>query len=170
MAERVFDTSGLRDRDKQFLDRRRVIWETGFRPAYVAVNVDDVPVYLSWFIGHDHAELARSYWGPLFPEIVPELMIGEGAWVPPDYRKRGVMREGMYVCTEAAKADFAPGVRYVVAYAEHTNSGAVVGTHYAGFDVVSRRTETWRMGRRSVSFEPATEGDFSVFDDIDLTS
>ncbi len=164
LAERTFNTDGMKDRDKQFLDRRRAIWEEGFQGAYVAVDPDGEPAYLQWFIPHTQAAKVKSYWGPLFPDFGADTLIVEGAWIPPAFRKKNVMGEGLYLTSEAAKAGSPDVVRYATCYPEAANKGAVLGTHSGGYDVFEKRTETWKYGRRSVDFVPATEADFAVFD------
>ena len=61
LAEILFDTEGLKDRDRQFLDRRCAIWDEGFEGAYVAVDPDGQPAYLQWFIPHTQAPKVRAY-------------------------------------------------------------------------------------------------------------
>ncbi len=165
LAARVFDRRGLEPRDQQLLERRHALWQAGFDGGYVALTSDGEPAYLSWFIPHYQADKVRDYWGPLF-RFGPDTLIGEGAWVSPKFRGFGLMAMGHYVLTEAAKADAAPGVRYVTAYAESKNRGASHGTYRAGYEVFTRRIETWRLGKRFVRFEPASIGDFPVFDGI----
>ncbi|MEE9413817.1 MAG: hypothetical protein V3V01_00950 [Acidimicrobiales bacterium] len=164
LATRLFDSKGLKDRDKQFLDRRRTLWEEGFEGGYVAVDPQGEPAYLQFFIPHSQADKVRSYWGPLFPDFGPETLIVEGAWIPPGHRKKNVMGSGLHLVTELAKQRSPDVVRYGLCYPEAANKGAVLGTRSGGYDVVEKRTETWKFGRRSVSFEPAGEANFSVFD------
>ncbi len=163
LAEVLFDTDGLKDRDKQFLDRRCRLWKEGFTGAYVAVDPDNQPAYLQWFIPHTQAPKVKAYWGPLFPEFGADTLIVEGAWIPPAFRKKNVMGEGLWLTSEAAKANSSDVVRYAMCYPEATNKGAVLGTYSGGYDVFQKRTETWKFGRRSVKFTPATEADFDVF-------
>ncbi len=163
LADRLFDTTGLKDRDKQFLDRRRAIYEAGFLGGWVAVDPDGAPAYLQWFIPHSQAAKLKDYWGPLFPDYGPETLIVEGAWIPPAFRKRNVFSEALYILSDAAKAASPDVVRYATCYPEAANKGAVIGTRGSGYDVFEKRTETWKYGRRSVTFVPATEADFTVF-------
>ena len=164
LAKVLFDTTGMKDRDKQFLDRRRLLWDEGFKGAYVAVDPDNQPAYLQWFIPHTQASKVKAYWGPLFPDYGADTLIVEGAWIPPAFRKKNVMGEGLWLTSEAAKAASPEVVRYATCYPEAANKGAVLGTHSGGYDVFQKRTETWKYGRRSVEFVAATEADFSVFD------
>lgn len=164
LANKLFDTAGLKVRDRQFLDRRRALWDEGFEGGYVAVDPDGEPAYLQFFIPHSQAALVKSYWGPLFPDFGPETLIVEGAWIPPAFRKQNVMGHGLHLVTEAAKERSPDVVRYALCYPEAANRGAVLGTRSGGYDVIEKRTETWKLGRRSVSFEAAGEADFAVFD------
>lgn len=165
IAKVLFDTDGLKDRDKQFLDRRRQIWDEGFKGAYVAVDPDGQPAYLQWFIPHTQASKVKAYWGPLFPDYGADTLIVEGAWIPPAFRKKNVFGEALWLVSEVAKANSPDVVRYATCYPEAANKGAVLGTHASGYDVFEKRTETWKYGRRSVNFTPATEADFSLFDE-----
>ncbi|MEM7338515.1 MAG: hypothetical protein AAF467_07710 [Actinomycetota bacterium] len=161
IALRLFDAEGLDDRDRQFLDRRRALWEQGFRGGWV-VLVGDEPAYLQFYLGSGQNDLIRSYWGPLFPWLADDTLLAEGAWVPPAFRTRGLMAHALSVTTAAAVQAAGPSIRYVICYPEEANKGAVIGSHQAGFDVVERRIETWRWGRQEVVFEPATIDDIAV--------
>ncbi len=161
-ADRVFDSSGLKERDRQFLDRRRAIWDAGFRNAYTAVDPDGVPTAFSFFIHHEQNDKMADYFGPLFQNTGPDTMLAEGAWVPPEFRGRGVWGEGFRLLSEAAHDDADSGVNFAVCYAEAGNYGAAMGVYDAGYEIFQKRTETWSLGRRSVTFEPANKRTFGT--------
>lgn len=78
MAKRVFDTTGLDERDRALLERRRVIWEAGFDGGFVAVDRYGTPAYLQWFLGHQDRDRIRAHWGPLFPPLPADTLLVEG--------------------------------------------------------------------------------------------
>ncbi len=164
LASKLFEDGTVEGRDLLYLSRRRSMWEHGFLGGYVAVDPDGEPVFLQFYIPHSQQPLVREYWGPLFPELGPDSFLVEGAWVPPRYRRRGIMASAMHAVSEAAKADGPDSVRYGVTFAEVANRGATFGCRDAGFDIFQRRVETWRFGRLSVRFEQAIEADYPHLD------
>ena len=128
-----------------------------------ALDPEDTPVFLSFFVHNSQAQQIADYWGPLFQNYGPDTMLGEGAWIPPTFRKLGVFGEGFHLTSEAAQA--ASGVRYGICYTEEANRGAIVGVYHAGYEVHQLRTETWKLGRRSVTFEPATDAQHQLLAD-----
>ncbi|MEM7275961.1 MAG: hypothetical protein AAF547_22990 [Actinomycetota bacterium] len=164
LAAVTFDPTGLGDRDRHYLERRRAIWDAEIRGAWVAIDPDGRPAYLQWLIPSDQAERVAEYWGPLFPELAPDTLLVEGAWIPPAFRGQKVMGDGLFLVSEAARAAAGPAVRYALCYPEADNRGVVLGSRSAGYRVVERRVESWRLGRRSVRFEPAGEEAFPVFE------
>ena len=159
LADALFNVTGLDGRNRMFLDRRRAMWEAGFRGGYVVVDPDDKPVFLQFFIPSEQKALASHHWGGLFPPIRPDTMLVEGAWIPPEFRGRKVMALAMFRIAEAAKADSPASVRYAETYIEIGNRGAERGCLAAGFEVFSRRVETWRLGRHTFTFEDVAPED-----------
>lgn len=157
LASALFDIPNLDSQNRLYLDRRKAMWDMGFSGGYVAVDADGRPAYLQFFIPHEQAELAHQHWGDLFPAFGPDTLLVEGAWVPPDYRGRRVMAQGMYMISEAAKANSPEQVRYADTYVDVGNRGAKAGCLEAGFSVFQRRVESWRFGRHTFRFEDAVE-------------
>lgn len=161
IAPLVFNVPHLSPTDQLFLDRRRNIFEAGFDGGWVAVDPDGQPAYLQWLIPSHQTEKIREFFGPIFPRFDAETLLVEGAWIPPDFRRLKVMGEGLALVSEAATA--ANGARYAQCYPAADNKGAALGTRSAGYEVVEKRIERWRLARRTVEFAPANESDFSVF-------
>lgn len=162
MAEKIFDVEGLSPIDQLYLDRRRNIFEAGFRGGWCAIDPDGNPAYVQWLIpGADGAKV-HDFFGNLFPPLDEDTLFIEGAWIPPMFRKQKVMSEGLALVTRAA-AESTPGSRYAVAFVTEDNRGAAFGTRAAGYDVFMKRTEQWRMGRLTTTFVDATEDDFAIF-------
>lgn len=162
LAERVFDFEGLGSADRLYLERRQNIHRSGLPGGWVAVDPDGNPAYLQWLIPAMHAAQIGEFFGPIFGAIASDTLLVEGAWIPPAFRKQKVMGAGLALVTEAALAA-SPEARYAVCYPAADNRGAVLGTRSAGYEVFEKRTEQWRLGRRSFHFAPATESDFAVF-------
>jgi len=159
LASKLFNEPRLTGADQLYLERRKSIWEHGFAGGYVAVDDKGQPAYLQFYIPHDQLDMVRSYWGDLFPEYGPDTLLVEGAWVPPEFRGRGLMAQGMYLTSMAAKEASPEGVRYANTYVDAGNRGARAGCEAAGFHIFQRRTERWRLGRQRFEFEnmaPAT--------------
>jgi hypothetical protein len=163
LAPNVFDLTGLNSSDRLYLERRRSIWEAGFDGGWLAVDPEGEPAYLQWLIpGHQH-EKVREFFGPIFGDVSADTLVVEGAWVPPAFRKQKVMPAGLQAVTLAA-GEANPDANFALCYPAANNRGAVLGTRSSGYAVVAKRTETWRIGRRSFTFEPSDESGFSVFD------
>lgn len=160
LAAKVFDLTGLKGRDRLYLERRRAIWERGFEGGYVAIDTSGRPAYLQFYIPSTQAQLVRSHWGKMFQKHGPGTVLTEGAWVVPEFRKRGLMAQGLDVTLRAVIARSGGATRQAITYVYPDNRGALAGCRAAGYEVYQRRTETWRLGRQSFRFEAATEGDF----------
>ncbi len=151
----LFDGPQLPGADQMYLDRRREIWESGADGGYVAIDDRGRPAYLQFYIPHEQLDLVHRLWGGLFPDYGPDSLLCEGAWVPPEFRGRGLMAQGMYLTSMAAKAESPNTVRYSQTYVQCGNHGAIAGCQAAGFDVFQRRIERWRFGRQSFEFQDA---------------
>jgi hypothetical protein len=166
LAPAVFDTTGLDPADLLYLERRRAIWDAGFDGGWVALDPSGTPAYLQWFIPSHQSDLVQSFWGGLFPRIEPGTLLAEGAWVPPPFRGQKIMAEAMArfgQATRAAGAAQGDEVTHATTWVSTGNRGALFGCVDAGYAVDRRRTETWRLGRRTLTFAPATAADFPVF-------
>lgn len=156
LAEALFNVPDLDAQNRLYLDRRKAMWEMGFRGGYVAVDPDRRPAFLQFFIPHEQADLAKRHWGDLFPPFGPDTLLVEGAWVPPDFRGKRAMAHGMYLISEAAKQNSPAEVRFAETYVDVGNRGAKLGCVQAGFSVFKRRVESWRLGRHTFRFEDAS--------------
>ncbi len=157
LADKLFDEPEVTGQNQLYLQRRRAMWDLGFRGGYVALDQNDQPAYLQFYIPHEQSDLVRRHWGGLFPDFGPDTLLVEGAWVPPAFRGRRVMAQGMYLTSEAAKSASPPSVRFAETYVDVGNRGAKIGCLDAGFEVFQRRTESWRLGRHTFRFEQHVE-------------
>lgn len=162
LAAKIFGVTGLSSHDQLFLDRRHNIWNAGFSGGWAAVDPDGEPAYVQWLIPPTEAAKVRTFFGPIFPELPPDTLLVEGAWIPPAFRRRKVMGEGLALVTVAA-GEHTPGSRFAVCFPAADNRGACFGTRSAGYEVFNKRTERWRLARRRTYFEAATEADFEIF-------
>ncbi len=153
LAAKVFDFDGLGERDATYLERRKRIWDAGFDGGFVAMAGDE-PAYLQWLIPPRQNKQVADYFGPLFP-LDDHTLTVEGAWIPPKFRKEKVMGEGLSLVTEAAAAA-SPEADRARCFPELANKGAVKGSASGGYVIDTVRTDTWRLGRRTVTFTPTT--------------
>jgi hypothetical protein len=107
--------------------------------------------------------MARSLFGPVVPELPADTIYTDGAWVPPEFRGRGVMAEAMAQAGAMVRAEHGDAVRSAMTYVPLANPGALRSVRAAGYEVIELRTEMWRLGSCTVSFVPANEKDFDVF-------
>ncbi len=154
IAPKVFNFEGLGERDATYLERRKRIWEAGFDGGFVALGPGDEPAYLQWLIPPRQNDQVADYFGPLFP-LDDHTLTVEGAWIPPAFRKEKVMGEGLSLVSEAAAAAF-PEADRARCFPELANKGAVKGSASGGYVIDTVRTDTWRLGRRTVTFTPTT--------------
>ncbi|MEM9655967.1 MAG: hypothetical protein AAGA65_28030 [Actinomycetota bacterium] len=157
LADALFNVPGLDANNRLYLDRRRAMWQLGFKGGYVAVAPDGRPAYLQFFIPHEQADLVGRHWGNLFPPFGPDTLLVEGAWTPPDFRGQRVMARALYLMAEEARRNSADAVRFADAYVEIGNRGADIGCRQAGFLPFQRRIESWRFGRHTFRFEDLAE-------------
>ena len=163
IAADVFDVPNLSSADQLFIDQRREMYDAGFAGGWLAVDEDERPAYLQFLVPPSQRELITKVFGPGLFDVPDDTLLVEGAWIPPEFRKRKVMGEGLALVTQAALASHGPDIRYAQCYPAADNKGAVLGTRSAGYEVNHLRTETWRLGRRTIDVVPATEADFAVF-------
>lgn len=162
IAPRIFDVEGLSPIDRHYLERRRNIYDAGFRGGWCTVDDAGEPAYVQWMIPGADAAQVHEFFPSLFPQLDEDTLFVEGAWIPPAFRKQKVMAEALAQVTRAA-ADATPGSRFAVAFVAEENRGAAMGTRAAGYAVFMKRTERWRLGRRVTTFAAATEADFEIF-------
>lgn len=162
LAKRIFEVDGLSPIDQLYLDRRRNIYNAGFDGGWCAVDAEGNPAYVQWLIPGAQAAKVHSFFPDLFPTLDSDTLFIEGAWIPPAFRKQKVMGEGLAKVTHAA-AGATAGSRYAVAFVADDNRGAAFGTRSAGYEVFMKRTQRWRLGRSTTTFQPATEADFALF-------
>lgn len=154
LAKTIFDPTGLDEVNRALLERRQAVWEVGFDGTYAAVTDEGQPVYLQWLILPDERDKVKSHWGPLFPDLEPDMALAEGAWIPPQFRKRNIMSQASAMINDEVRRNASDRIRYVDTYVPVHNRGATKALLAAGFEPYVVRTETWRAGRRSVSFGP----------------
>ncbi len=159
----VFDLANLSSADQLFIDQRREMYDAGFDGGWVAVDDDERPAYLQFLVPPTQRELIAKVFGDGKFDVPDDTLLVEGAWIPPEFRKRKVMGEGLALVTQAALASHDDDIRYAQCYPAADNKGAVLGTKSAGYEVNHRSVETWRLGRRTIEVMPATEADFEVF-------
>jgi hypothetical protein len=130
---------------------RRRFWEDRIPDAYVAVDADGTPCYVQWAIPGNHAKLVKDYFGKGFPDLDSDELLLEGAWARPEARGKRIMAEAMSRITETGAG---ATHRRAITFVGVDNEPSMRGCRAAGFEVYVQRRETWRLGRRSVTFSP----------------
>ena len=164
IASAVFDLADLSNIDEVYIANRRAIYEAGFAGGWVAVTDDGEPAYLQWLIPPSERAKIVDFFGGLFPDRHDTLIV-EGAWIPPAFRKQKVMGQGLALVTQAALDASADTIKHALCFPDADNKGAVLGTISAGYTVTEKRIDTWRFGRQTSTFTPATQADFAILND-----
>lgn len=153
LAERLFDEDGLDPVSTLEMESRRRFWEDRIPGAYVAVEADGHPCYVQWAISGEHSDLVKTYFGDGFPELGADELLLEGAWARPEARGKRIMAAAMDQITVAGAA---PAHRRAITFVGIDNEPSIRGCRVAGYEVYVEREETWRLGRRRVTWHRAS--------------
>jgi hypothetical protein len=93
--------------------------------------------------------------GRNFPVLADDEALLEGAYTPDEFRGKGIMSGAM---ARIAEHGVALGARTVLTFVAEGNIGSLKGCKNAGFSPTLRRHTTFRLFRRSVSFERLPPG------------
>ncbi len=152
LAEQLFNEDGLDPASSFEMMSRRRFWNDGIPGAHVAIS-DGVPCYVQWAISGEHSDLIKAYWGEGLPDLRPDELLLEAAWARPEARGKRIMSEAMDRITLAGSG---PEHRRAITFVRIDNEPSIRGCRGAGYEVYIEREETWRMGRRRVTWHPAS--------------
>lgn len=153
LAKKLFVFDGLSGPDWTRLIRRRDMWREGFEGGFVAVDRRGEPLVLQWMIPPNERDHLIQYFGALFPPLPHDTFLGEGIWIPPAHRGRGMMAEALSQVGQAAHCS-QPQVTREIAFVDAANIASLKGYDRAGFARSRLRTESWRAGVLRTTFTP----------------
>jgi hypothetical protein len=153
MAKKLFVFDGLSGPDWTRLTRRLALWREGFEGGFVTVDSHGEPLFLQWVFPPSERDHLTEYFGVLFPPLPPDTILGEGIWIPPAHRGRGIMAEALSLVAEVAHEKH-PQVTKEMAFVDESNIASIKGHERAGFARSSVRVETWRAGVLHTEFTP----------------
>jgi GNAT superfamily N-acetyltransferase len=126
---------------------------SGLQTCHLAVEPDGSPCYMQWLILSNQNDRVRAFFGNLYPRLAPDEALLEGAYTPEAYRGQGIMAAAMAQIAERADRF---GARWVLTFVDESNAASLKGCARAGFVPYLRRSERFRLFRRSVSFTPVS--------------
>lgn len=135
--------------------RHRVADTLGPGRCYVADLDDKGPSFMQYvFVAEDNDALQAR-----FPEVGPRVgeneALVEFLYVPPDARSLPFVADCLRrVASEVQQR----GAMSLITYTGIENAGALIASHLAGYRPFAMRRTRYRLGRRSISYEPY-EGD-----------
>lgn len=126
---------------------RQELCAAGVATLYVAVDDSNMPIYAQWLIRrHEQEALHRKAHG-LFPQLEETQALLEGAYTFMNFRRLGVMADGMrQLLLEARDA----GDRRVFTYVAEGNVPSLRGCANVGFVLDHVRQDRRRLGVRRV--------------------
>lgn len=145
-------------------DERRTrldLLAAGIATCYVAVTADDRPCFIQWLIGSEENAQVQGYFKGIFPWLAADEALLEGGFTLEAYRSQGIMSWGLAAVAERGK-DL--GARWAITFVTEDNLASLKGCRRAGFVPYLLRKETWRLGRRRLTFTPLPEGTPYPFD------
>lgn len=127
------------------LAQRQSLCSAQVRTLYVAVDDSGEPIYAQWLVrSHDQEALHRATHG-LFPELGDGEALVEGAYTFANFRKLGVMADGMRQLLVRARTS---GDRRVFTYVADGNVASLRGCAKVGFVPDHLRLDMCRLGFR----------------------
>jgi hypothetical protein len=119
--------------------------ESGVTTLYVARSDDGRPAYAQWLVrpreqAHLHAHAPGSY-----GQLADDEVLLEGAYTFGEFRRLGLMADGMAQLLRYARAE---GFRSAITYVATTNVASLRGCAACGFEPDHVRVSERRLGRR----------------------
>lgn len=151
LASQLFDEQGLDAAALRDMEARRRLWQDRIPNAFVAVDDTGTPCYVQWAIPGSETALISDYFRGGFPVMSSDELLLEAAWATPAARGKRIMAEAMSRITEAGAG---PEHRRAITFVGVDNEPSLRGCRAAGFEVYIERLERWRLGRRSLAWNP----------------
>jgi RimJ/RimL family protein N-acetyltransferase len=141
------------DEALQLLQRERMC-STDVKTLFVGAAEDGRPMYVQWLVQPDDQAGLHRWAGGLFPRLRPGDALVEGAYTFPDFRRLGLMVDGMWQLLEHARRD---GATVVYTYVAPDNIASLRGCARVGFELDHVRVAHRRVGRTQVKTLPPDE-------------
>jgi len=127
-------------------DRQRLC-AAAVRTLYVAVDDAGMPIYAQWLVRRDEQKALHQATDKLFPRLGEGEALVEGAYTFVNFRRLGVMADGMSQLLVRARA---AGDRSVFTYVAQDNVPSLRGCANVGFVPDHLRDDRRRLGLRRV--------------------
>jgi hypothetical protein len=132
-------------------ERRRVLenWmERGVKRCYVAVLDDGRAIFMQWLLVPSDKRLLPDIF-ETFPALEPDMVVLEGAYTPPQFRRLPVMPAAMARIAEEGRH---LGARSAVVSIEAGNASMITAARWAGFSPWRLTTKRRRLFGRFFSY------------------
>jgi L-amino acid N-acyltransferase YncA len=123
------------------------IWScrAGVRALYVADGPDGSPAYAQWLVRPGDQDLIHAHAPGRYSRLAPHEVLLEGAYTFADYRRMGMMNDGMAQLLRIARDE---GYTSAITYVGSDNVASLRGCANVGFDLDHVRHNERRLVRR----------------------
>jgi hypothetical protein len=135
--------------DEQVRQKTLESWmEWGIKSCYVAVLEDGRAIFMQWLLTPSDKKLLPGIFGT-FPAVEPGMIILEGAYTPPRFRRLPVMPAAMALIAEEGRH---LGAHSAFVSIGEGNASMIKAARWAGFIPWRLKRVRYRLFRRSVSY------------------
>jgi hypothetical protein len=150
---RGFDQELAQSRGPSYVELllRKDLCDSGVQELYVA-HSDRKPAYAQWLIRAEDQDRLHHHAPGRYDRLEPDEVLLEGAFTFADFRRMGVMADGMMQLLRIAAAE---GATSAITYVAIDNLPSLRGCANVGFELDHVRVSVRRLGRRrSFAHEP----------------
>jgi len=149
---RGFEQERKRARGVDYLELllRIDLCEAGVQTLYAAEH-DGAPVYTQWLVRAADQDLMHRHARGRYPSLESDEALLEGAYTFQDFRRMGVMGDGMAQLLHIAAEE---GTRAVITYVAADNVASLRGCAAVGFVADHTRESIRRVGLRRSPAQP----------------
>jgi hypothetical protein len=140
---------------------RAAMCDRGVETLYVADGPDGAPVYAQWLITSENQHLLHAQKPGRYPNLGPGEVLVEGAYTFVQYRRTGVMVDGMAQLLYTARDQ---GAKTAFTYVAPDNLASLRGCGVVGFLLDHVRTNVRRLGVRSSHVTPVDSAAQAAWD------
>jgi GNAT superfamily N-acetyltransferase len=143
---RGFDTEIAQSRGTNYVELlfRRGLCDSGVQELYVAYS-DGKPAYAQWLTREDDQDRLHEHSPGRYDPLESDEVLLEGAFTFAEFRRMGVMADGMSQLLHIAKEE---GASSAITYVPINNLPSLRGCSNVGFDLDHVRVSVRRFGRR----------------------
>lgn len=135
---------------------RTMTCEAGIETLYVATDEHGRPAYAQWLTSAGEQEAVHEHSPGRYPVLGDDEALLEGAYTFLDFRRLGMMADGMVQLLKIARDE---GCTAAYTYVEDDNIPSLRGCANVGFTLDHVRHNHRRLGRHSSDHEEPTAGD-----------